>query len=298
MSSTSIPRLPRVEQGVSIPRVLHQTFPSRILPLVFRERVRHLRELHPNWDYRFYDDDDIVQYIRALYGDEIFAYFTRIDPRYGAARADLFRYLLMFREGGVYLDIKSAARGSLDKILRSDDQYVLSYWCGSQFGGWGDYSELREYGGREFQQWHIIAAPGHPYLKSVIETVLLNIDSYNPLTWGVGRKGVMRVTGPVAYTRAIGLLRSKYPHRLVNGQDELLLEYTALPDVDHRSLFEFHYTALEEPVAVLEGRRRTTWILLGPVYKYGVLLGGRIVAAIWRRINKLILAEKAVRRSE
>jgi inositol phosphorylceramide mannosyltransferase catalytic subunit len=46
--------------------------------------VRRLRELHPNWDYRFYDDDDIVQYILALCGEEIFAYFTRIDPRYGA----------------------------------------------------------------------------------------------------------------------------------------------------------------------------------------------------------------------
>jgi inositol phosphorylceramide mannosyltransferase catalytic subunit len=300
MSSTSVPKLPRVEQVASIPRVLHQTFPSRILPIAFRENVRRLRELHPNWDYRFYDDDDIVQYIRTHYGEEIFAYFMRIDARYGAARADVFRYLLMYREGGVYLDIKSAARGPLDEVLRSDDQYVLSYWRGSQFSGWGDYSELREYGGREFQQWHIITAPGHPYLRSVLEIVLQNIESYAPLTWGVGRKGVMRVTGPVAYTRAIGLVRSKYPHRLVNGQDELLLEYTTLSDGHHRSLFKFHYTFLREPVVLLEGRRRITWILLGPVYKYGVIPAWRIVAAILRRINKVILflGGKPIRLSE
>jgi inositol phosphorylceramide mannosyltransferase catalytic subunit len=285
----SVPRLPRVEQGASIPRVLHQTFPSRTLPIAFRENVGRLRELHPNWDYRFYDDDDIVQYIRTHYGEEIFAYFKRIDSRYGAARADIFRYLLMYREGGVYLDIKSAARGPLDEVLRSDDQYVLSYWRGSQFSGWGDYSELREYGGQEFQQWHIITAPGHPYLKSVVEIVLRNIENYTPLTWGVGRKGVMRVTGPVAYTRAIGLIRSKYPHRLVNGQDELLLDYTTLSDVYHRSLFKFHYTALRDPVVLLEGRKKITWILLGPFYKHGVLLGERIYAAILRRINKVIL---------
>jgi hypothetical protein len=300
MSLTSVPRLPRAEQGASIPRVLHQTFPSRVLPVAFRENVRRLRELHPNWDYRFYDDDDIVQYIRAHYGEEIFRYFTRIDPRYGAARADLFRYLLMYREGGVYLDIKSAARGPLDEVLRSDDQYVLSYWRGSQFSGWGDYSELREYGGREFQQWHIITVPGHPYLRSVLEIVLRNIESYTPLTWGVGRKGVMRVTGPVAYTRAIGLVRSKYPHRLVNGQDELLLEYTTLSDVYHRSLFKFHYTVLRESVVLLEGRRRIIWVLLGPIYKYGVIPGERMVAAILRRINKVILflGGKAIRPSE
>jgi hypothetical protein len=277
-----------MEQGTSIPRVLHQTFPSRVLPTAFQDNARRLRELHPGWEYRFYDDDDIKEYIRAFYGDEIFAYFARINPRYGAARADLFRYLLMYREGGVYLDIKSAARGSLDEILRPDDRYLLSYWRGSQFTGWGDYSELRDYGGREFQQWHIIAAPGHPYLKSVIETVLLNINNYNPLTWGVGRQGVMRLTGPVAYTRAIGLLRSKYPHRLVQGQDELLLEYTALPDVDHRSQFKFHYTKLQEPVTLLKGRIRAMWFVLGPAYKYVFLLGGRLFAAIGRRINKFI----------
>ena len=275
-----------MEQGVSIPRVIHQTFPSRILPKVLEENVRRLRELHPKWEYRLYDDSDVAQYIRASYGEEIFSYFERIDPRYGAARADLFRYLLMYLEGGVYLDIKSTVRGSLDGVLRSDDRYVLSYWHGSQFSGWGDYSELREYGGREFQQWHIIAAPGHPFLKSVVETVLLNIANYDPLTWNVGRKGVMRLTGPVAYTRAIGLIRPRYSHRLVNGQDELLLEYTTLPNVDHRSLFKFHYTNLQEPVTLLAGRRKIAWTLLGPAYKYVVILGGRLFAAIWRRIHK------------
>ena len=138
------------------------------------------------------------------------------------------------------------------------------------------------------------AAPGHPFLKSVIEAVLLNIDSYNPLTWNVGRKGVMRLTGPVAYTRAIGLLRPKYPHRLVNGQDELLLDYTSLPNVEHRSLFKLHYTALQEPVILLAGRRKMAWTLFGPAYKYVVILGSRIFAAIWRRINKHILGGKPI----
>src|ERR1700743_3181430 len=105
MLSTSVPRLPRMEQGSSIPRVLHQTYPSRILPAAFQETVRRLRELHPNWEYRFYDDNDVAEYIRNHYGEEIFAYFNRIDPRYGAARADVFRYLLMYREARGLLQI-------------------------------------------------------------------------------------------------------------------------------------------------------------------------------------------------
>ena len=51
-------------------------------------------------------------YIRREYGESILSCYLRIDPVYGAARADLFRYLLLYRTGGVYLDIKSAARRS------------------------------------------------------------------------------------------------------------------------------------------------------------------------------------------
>jgi hypothetical protein len=47
-------------------------------------------------------------------------------------------------------------------------------------------------------------------------------------------------------------------------------------------------------VILLVGGRKIAWSLFGPVYKHGFLLGGRIFAAIWRRINKFIHGGKAV----
>ncbi|MCA3362157.1 MAG: hypothetical protein INF74_09420, partial [Roseomonas sp.] len=62
--------------------------------------------MNPDWEYRLYEDADCERFIRENYDAETFKLFRSIHPDYGAARADFFRYLLLYRLGGVYLDIK------------------------------------------------------------------------------------------------------------------------------------------------------------------------------------------------
>ena len=121
-------RMPEFAQGSTIPRIIHQTFYERTLSPELQANVDRLRALNPGWEYRFYDDADIAAFIRENYPPLIWAYYQRIDSRYGAARADLFRYLLMYKVGGVYLDIKSTAMRPLDTVLCPDDRFILSKW--------------------------------------------------------------------------------------------------------------------------------------------------------------------------
>ncbi len=110
--------LPKTEMGKSIPKIIHQTFKTRNLPPELQENVDKLKAKNPGWEYRFYDDSDIIKFISTFYGYEILTYFERINPKYGAARADLFRYLLMYIYGGVYLDIKSTFTRPIDEVLQ------------------------------------------------------------------------------------------------------------------------------------------------------------------------------------
>ena len=68
-------------------------------------------------------------------------------------------------------------------------------------------------------------APGHPFLKAVIESVLTNIDSYRPWLDGTGKIGVLRVSGPIAYTLAIHPLLGSHSHRKLRTNTELNLSY-------------------------------------------------------------------------
>jgi hypothetical protein len=251
------PLIPPVPAGRGVPRILHQTYPTRILPASLHAAVEQTRAANLHWDFRLYDDADIVDFIRSEYGEAILAAYLRIDPMYGAARADLFRYLLIYRTGGVYLDIKSLATRALDDVLRPDDTYILSRWHGTRFAGMGMgvHSALRGIEGTEYQQWHIVAAPGHPFLKSVIENVLRNLRIYNPGIHGVGKDGVLAVTGPIAYTLAIHPLLTLHPHRFVDSAQDLGFDYnlfmTDRNSSAHTFLFRSHYATLRQPIATV-----------------------------------------------
>lgn len=241
--------VPALAMGAAIPRILHQTFYERTLAPQLQLNVDQLRAANPGWEYRFYDDDDILRFIGAHYPAAVLTRFLRIDARYGAARADVFRYLLMYKVGGVYLDIKSGAKGPFDSVLHPDDRFILSYWNASNTAaGWGQHYELRDIPAGELQQWHIICAPGHPFLLAVIETVLANIDTYIPSLHGVGKNGVLRVTGPIAYTRAIHRILAQHPYRIVDSDRDLGLQYNIYSNQSHETTFKSHYSVQVAPL--------------------------------------------------
>lgn len=246
---SSVPAFPK---GQSIPKIIHQTFYRSDLPDELQKNVHRLKNLNPGWEYRFYDDNAIIDFLKTNYPPHILNHFESIDSRYGAARADLFRYLLLYKCGGMYLDIKSSATKPLDSVLKEDDEYLLSHWqnkAGEAYEGWGCHEELNYIQNGEFQQWHIISVPGHPFLKAVIETVLQNIKSYNPALHGVGKHGVLRLTGPIPYTLSIIKNLHNCKYRLIDSTADLGLAYSVYDKRAHTNIFKNHYTALNFPVA-------------------------------------------------
>lgn len=248
----SLELLPVTPMGTRVPRIIHQTYRAEDWPSGIAENISRLRAMNPSWLYRFYSDEEAEDFLRTNYGPAIHRLFARIDNRYHAARADLFRYLLLYKVGGVYLDIKSTVDRPLDEIIRDDDLFLISGWhnqAGEQYEGWGIHAELTAIGCTELQQWWLPSCIGHPLLKAAIEVVLQNIRSYWPLrsNWpphGCGKSGVLRVTGPIAYTFAIYPMLPQYPHRMIDAALEGF-RYSIF-DSDrsesHRTIMGGHYT--------------------------------------------------------
>jgi hypothetical protein len=199
-----------------IPSIIHQTGNSVAVPEAARTNVTILRTLNPHWEYKYYNDEHVIDFIRREFGFEILKCYLSINPRYGATRADLFRYLCIYHFGGVYLDMKSCCEDPLDSIIRDDDEYLLSYWQNAI----GAHPELPFSPRGEFQQWHVIAMPGHPFLQEVIKNVLINIRTYTEELFGVGRRAGVTLTGPVVYTKSIYPLLGDFKHRFFEAQRE------------------------------------------------------------------------------
>lgn len=243
---------------MAIPKLLHQTVQSLPAHPDIMKNIEFLKKENASWNYRIYDDKDCRHFVQEYYGGEILKTYDRFHPSYGAARADLFRYLLMYEKGGVYLDIKSSCTKPLDLIIHEDDDYLLSHWKDRSRGLHPSHGV-----DQELQQWHIITAPKHPFLKAVISTVQRNAEQYNPSRDGVGKVGVLKMTGPIAYTKAITPIIADHPHRMLEIEDEGFRYSVLLRDDNksfHRKLAKRHYVKATAPIlkvsALAEAKHR------------------------------------------
>jgi len=251
--------MPEVNRQSRIPHLLHQIYLGGPLPEPLANNVERLKRNNPMWQHCLYDDHAATRFIREQYGSSILKLYLSINPGYAAARSDLFRYLVLYIRGGVYLDVKSQFQRPIDEVILGNESYVLSRWRnapGEIHEGWGLHTNLYQAAGGEFQQWHIISVPGHPFLRAVIERVVAGIRNYSAASIGTGWIGVLRLTGPIAYTQAIMPIIDQHPCRLLANEQEVGLEYSAFPNSSHQAFSREHYTQRSDVVVLNKGVRR------------------------------------------
>lgn len=238
-----------------IPRSIYQTV-SRAQDVhpALVESMNEIKYNNPSWQYKIFEDSDCEKFIREKFGNDVLSIYHNINPRYGAARADLFRYLLIYEMGGVYMDAKSTAGKPFLEIIKESDEYLLSHWnngVDENFPRWGLHPELGPRG--EFQNWFIIARPKHPFLRAVISRVLLNIRKYKYESGNVGKIAVLRTTGPIPYTLEIQPILNLHSYRLFDSEKEGLIYSkfsTENMKLAHEKFFPNHYRGLSEPLVL------------------------------------------------
>ena len=299
---------PTHSAGNGIPKLIHQTgsWEAVNLPAILQENIARLKERNPGWTHKYYSNSEQEEFIRQEYDASVLDAYRRIDSRLGAARADLFRYLVIHRLGGVYLDIKSTSLKPFDQVLQPEDSFILSQWVHEpellnsvkfreekrRFGivllsHPVEIEDLSHIEGSEFAQWFIASAPGHLFMKGVISAVLRNIKVYNPILHGYGKPGVLRVMGPVAYTLAIEALLPHGQYRYLRARRDLGLEFSIMPasrgvgqgtdlySSNHTSLFGQHYSQFHIPVVRLSVAKKAVVGGLWPIVALARLMTGR-----------------------
>lgn len=201
-------------------------------PLV-HAACQKLRRDNPDWTFLQFDDQECDHFMSLHFGGEVYEAYRKINPTYGVARADLFRYCAMYTFGGLYLDIKSSATNKLEELIHRSDRYLLSQWDnrpGENHYGWGIHPELGAIAGGEFQQWFIAAEAHSPILEKVIQRVCSNIYSFpNSTAHQSGKNAVLQLTGPIPYTLAIAsmisqkLIANDRDFRYISSRDQGLV---------------------------------------------------------------------------
>ena len=223
--------VPEVEQGTEIPKTVHHIYFGKITALEYLDHLQALRDRNSEYKFVMHDDNSAEKFIKDHFGNHILSYFRRINPEYAAAKSDFLRYLIIYAEGGIYLDVKSSFSTPIRDSVSGREGFILTQWMnqpGQLDEGVGLRKAVGQVSGGEFQQWHVIAWKGHPYLRMVIASMLYQIDRYRPWTHLTGRIGVLNVTGPILYTNAIYPILNNHKHKRYRNNTDVNLIYSVV----------------------------------------------------------------------
>jgi mannosyltransferase OCH1-like enzyme len=144
-----------------IPSIIHQTWFEEITADKYPQLARLQNSwANSGWEYRFYDDEDARQYIARNFPQTFVEAYDAVIP--GAFKADLFRYLVLLKDGGIYADIDILLEANLDTFVTPN----LSFFA--------PRDSVVEYADEAFCLWNGIigSEPGHPFLVRAVERLV------------------------------------------------------------------------------------------------------------------------------
>jgi mannosyltransferase OCH1-like enzyme len=125
-----VPRTTSGPKEVSgVPLVIYRTWISNNVPIRMKKSLTRSLAFTPEFDNHLFTDDDCYNFIRDNFEPNVLNAYKCLKP--GAYKADLWRYCILYKKGGVYIDIKHELKMPLYDVVEKHPviyvQDVLSF---------------------------------------------------------------------------------------------------------------------------------------------------------------------------
>lgn len=155
-----------------IPKILHQIWvpPGGDIPAQYLKGIQSWMDHHPGWEFKLWTDKDL----EWLFHRDLYEQAPGLVPvdAIGQLRADIARYEILLRHGGLYVDLDTVCLKPLDEALAGHDEFAAyedSHWVGNTYLG---------------------CVPGHPVMEKLVAGLRRSIRSSR------GSMRPNRLTGP------------------------------------------------------------------------------------------------------
>lgn len=151
-----------------IPLNLFQTWHTLDLPPKMKQTVELLKLQNPEFTHYLYDDEMCRDFIEKNFDKDVLYSFDKLKP--GAYKSDLWRYCILYKYGGIYLDIKFSSMNEFKlKYLTNKEYFVRDRFVNSTTG---------------IYQAFLVTLPNNNILynciQKIVENVKNNVYNYNP----------------------------------------------------------------------------------------------------------------------
>jgi mannosyltransferase OCH1-like enzyme len=225
-----------------IPLYIFQTWHTKNLSEEMQETVNIIKRTNPEFTYILADDSDCYNFIKNNFPSEVADAYISLIP--GAYKADLWRYCVLYKYGGIYLDIKFRPVNGFKFInIMDKEHYVLdipSSWISKQYGIYNGF---------------MICKRNNPILMECINQIILNIKNN---FYGINS---LEPTGPLLLGSIYNLynditdidicltikykFRSMYKSEVIIYKNMIILEiYKSYRSEQKKDLKNLHYSTL------------------------------------------------------
>ncbi|MDY6987345.1 MAG: glycosyltransferase [Thermodesulfobacteriota bacterium] len=182
---------------MAIPKIIHQTGRSRSISPEDEACQKRLLTLHPNWEYRFYDDGDCRAMVKCYLPSFIPVYDSYPE---NIERVDAFRIIAVWAMGGFYVDLDVECFKNLDDLCE--------YHCVLGEEKTLTIDETREFGLRDpvrVANYMFGSEPRHPFFLDVLAEMVKRSERVIRT-----ENDVLEATGPGLLTTVYFNCREKF----------------------------------------------------------------------------------------
>jgi mannosyltransferase OCH1-like enzyme len=163
-----------------IPKIIHQTWKTLDVPDGWKEAVESCKKKHKDYKHIIWSHEMMENFVKKEYPD---FYNVYMAYPYDIQRCDAFRYLVLYKYGGIYLDMDIICKKKLDSLLNYELVIVKS-------------SNISSFYTNSF----FMTIPNHPFIKFCID----NLPNYTNSFYYFGKHWhIMNSTGPHFLTNMV-----------------------------------------------------------------------------------------------
>jgi mannosyltransferase OCH1-like enzyme len=166
-----------------IPKIIHQSYRNQecveMCPTLKYCQSKAI-ELHEDFEYKFYSDEDMFNYMQSHF-PEFWDRFFSLPKK--IMKVDMFRYFLMYGEGGVYADLDYL-------FFKPFDIFTQECILTEEFTG------IREFKGINVSNCIFASVPKFNFWIDLIEASFEKIKNFKPIK-DYNPLDVLNLTGPL-----------------------------------------------------------------------------------------------------
>ena len=199
--------------------IVHQTWFQNKFGKTHLNSLKAFRSLNKNLNFKIYSDKEVGQYMEKYWSNsEIFSIFHNCII--GPLKSDIFRYCILFDQGGYYFDISRGCKIPLTNLHDKDDHMVLTYEdtdCFLPPENHSIYDLKRPF--NHMLQWGLAFESKHIFLKLLIDEIISIYPNFKNKIFENPKLAILNFTGPGMYTYVMRKYISTYGMKGISELD-------------------------------------------------------------------------------